>query len=61
VGAGATEASAATMASSWADERFDSEPMPPVLPAIAPCSRASVAPPLAELASAPWQDAQWSA
>ena len=57
-GGGLTVASTETIACSCVDDRVDRYAMPPTLPAIAFCTRVSVAPPLVELASAPWQLAQ---
>ncbi len=56
---GATEASALAIAVTWVADSVDSDPMPPTLPPIAAWMRAEVAPPLVELASAPWQLAQY--
>ena len=60
-GDGATVARAAAMADSWVEVSDDSDPMPPVLLAMAVWMRLTVAPALADEASAPWHEAQYDA
>jgi len=61
VGDGVTVARAEAMADTWVEVSDDSDPMPPVLLAMAVWMRLVVAPALADEANGPWQPAQLDA
>lgn len=58
VGAGVAAVKAVPMAATCADESTDKDPIEPVLLLMAVCMRLAVAPVFAELAKAPWHEAQ---